>query len=77
MTTTNHNFTSFGLTSIMALGSSLFIPLSRRRLVPPHLRHRVDGMSTYKLEGYSVRRISGMIQDDERKWESDNKDLRR
>ena len=28
--------------------------LPSRRLVPPHLRHRVGGMSIYKSEGYSV-----------------------
>ena len=65
MITTNHSFTSSGLTSIMALGSSSSTPLSRRRSVPPHLRHRVGGTSTYKSEGYSVGRVSGMIRDDE------------
>ena len=59
----------------MALGSFSFMPLSRRRLFPPYLRHRVDGMSTYKSEGYSVGRILGMIRDDEEKQESDDKDL--
>ena len=75
MTTTNHSFTSSGLTSIMVLDSSSSTPLSKQRSVPPHLHHRVSGMSTYKSERYSVGRVSGMIQDDEREQESDNKDL--
>ena len=54
VTTTNHDFTSSGLTSITALGSSSSTPLSRRRSVPPHLRHWVGGTSIYKSEGYSV-----------------------
>ena len=81
VTTTKHNFSSSGLTSITAfgsitvLGSSSSTPLSRRRLVPLHLYHRVGGTSTYKLEGYSVGRVSGMIQDDKGEKESDDKDL--
>ena len=59
MTIINYSFTSSGLTSIMALGSSSFTPLSRRRLVPPHLRHKIGGTSTYKSEEYSVGRVSG------------------
>ena len=39
VTTINHNFISFGLTSITALG---------------YLRHRVGGTFIYKSEGYSV-----------------------
>ena len=66
MTTTNHDFNSSGLTSIMVLGSFSFTPLSRRHLVPPYLYYRVGGMSTYKLEEYSFRRVSGMIQDDKK-----------
>ena len=64
MTTINQNFTSSNLTSIMTLDSSSSTPLSRRRLVPPHLRHKIGGISTYKSEEYFVGRISGMIQDD-------------
>ena len=73
MTTTNHNFTSSGLTFIVVLGSSSSTPLSRRRSVPPYLRHRVGGTSTYKW--YSVGRVSGMIRDNEGGQESDDKDL--
>ena len=72
MTTTNHSFTSSGLTSIMALGFSSSTPLNRRRSVPPHLRHRVGGTSTY---GYSVGRVPGIVRDDEGEQESDDKDL--
>ena len=32
-------------------------------------------MSTYKLERYSVGRVSGMIQDDEGEQESDDEDI--
>ena len=64
MTTTNHDFTSSGLTSITALSSSSSTPQSRWRSVPPHLCHRVGGTSTYNSEAYSVGRVSGMIQDD-------------
>ena len=73
--TINHSFTSSGLTSIMVLGSSLSMPLSMRRLVPPHLRHRVGGTFIYKSERYSVGRISGMIRDDKEEQESDDKNL--
>ena len=75
MTTTNHNFTSSGLTSIKALGSSSSTPLSRRRLVPPHLRHRIGGISTYKSEEYSVGRVSSIMRDDKREWKCDDEDL--
>ena len=54
MTNTNYSFNSSDLTSIMALGSSSSMPLSRRRSVPPPLHYRVGDTSTYKLEGYSV-----------------------
>ena len=47
VTTTNHDFTSSGLTSITALDSFSSTPLSRRRLIPPHLRHGVGVTSTY------------------------------
>ena len=43
--------------------------LSRRRLIPPHLRHRVGGMSTY---GYSIGRVPGIVQDDEGEQGSDD-----
>ena len=76
MTTTNHSFTLSGLTSIIVLGSSSSTPLSRWRLVPPHLRHRVGGTSIYKSEGYSVGRVSGMIRNDKGEQKSDHKDLR-
>ena len=33
-----------------------------QRLVLPHLRYRVGSMSTYKLEEYSVRRVSDMTR---------------
>ena len=56
----------------MALSSSSSTPLSRWRLVPPHLRHRVGGTSTY---GYSVRRVPGIVRDDEREQETDDEDL--
>ena len=72
MITTNHSFTSSGLTSIMVLGSSSSTPLSRRRSVPSHLRHRVGGTSTY---GYSVGRVPGIVRDDEGEQESDDEDL--
>ena len=39
------------------------------------LRHKIGGTSTYKSEGYSVGHVSGMIQDDKGKQESDDKDL--
>ena len=65
MTTTNYDPTSSDLTSITALGSFSSTPLSRRRSVPSHLRHRVGGTSTYKSEEYSVGRVLGMIRDDE------------
>ena len=47
-------------------------PLSKRRSVPPHLRHRVGGTSTY---GYSVGRIPGIVRDNEGEQESDDEDL--
>ena len=75
MTTTNHNFTSSGLTSITALDSFSSTPLSRRRLVPLHLRYRVGGTSTYKSEGYSIGRVLGMIRDDEGEQENEDRDL--
>ena len=75
MITTNHSFTSFGLTSIIALGSSSSTPLRKRCLVPPYLYHRVGGTSTYRW--YSVGRISDLIQDDGGRQESDDEDLRR
>ena len=43
VTTTNHDLTSSGLTSITALSSFSSTSLSRRRSVPLHLRHRVGG----------------------------------
>ena len=61
MTTTNYDFNASGLTSITALGSVSSTPLSMRCSVPLHLCHRVGGMFTYKLEGYSIGRISSMI----------------
>ena len=64
VTTTNHDFTSSGLTSITVLGSFSSTLLSRRRSVLLHLCHRVGDMSTYKLERYSVGRVLGMIQND-------------
>ena len=64
MTTTNHDFTSSGLTSIMVLGSFSSTPLSRRCSIPLYLRHRVGSTSTYKSEGYFIRHVLGMIQDD-------------
>ena len=75
VTTTNHNFTSFGLTSIMVLDSSSSILLTRRRLVPPHLYHKVESMFTYKSKGYSVGCVSGMIRDNKGKQENDDEDL--
>ena len=57
----------------MALGSSSSTPLSRRRLVPPHLRHRVGGTSTY---GYFVGRVPGIVQDNKREQKTDDEDLR-
>ena len=44
-------------------------------LVLPHLRHRVSGTSTYKLEGYSIGQIPGMIRDDKGEQKSDDEDL--
>ena len=55
MITTNYDFTSSGLTFIMALGSSSSTPQSRRYV--------------YLLVGRVSRcnkRVSGMIRDDER-----------
>ena len=66
MTTTNHSFTLSGLTFIIVLSFSSSMPLSRRHSVFPHLCYRIDGMFTYKLEGYSVKRVLSMIQDDKR-----------
>ena len=77
MRTSNYSFNSSGLISIMVLGSYSSTPISRRCLVFLHLRYRVGGTSTYKSEGYSVRRVSGMIQVDKRKQESNDKDLER
>ena len=51
------------------------MPLSKRRLISPYLCQRIGGTSTYKLEGYSVRRVSGMIRDDKGEQESEDKDL--
>ena len=67
MTTTNRNFISFGLTSIIVLDLFSSMPLSRWYSVLSHLRHKVGSTSTHKLEVYSVKRVLGMIQDDERK----------
>ena len=61
VTTTNHNFTSSGLTSITALGSFSSTSLGRRRSVSPYLNHIVGGTSTYKSEEYFVERVLGMI----------------
>ena len=72
MTTTNYSFTPSGVTYIMALGFSSSTPLSRRRSVPPHLRHKIGSTSTY---GYSVGRVPGIVRDDEGEQESDDKDL--
>ena len=44
--------------------------------VPPHLRHRVGNTSTYKSEKYFVRHVLDMIQDDKKKQESDDKNLK-
>ena len=49
--------------------------LSRRRSVLPHLHYRIGGTSTYKLKGYSIGRVLGMIRDDKGEQESDDKDL--
>ena len=76
MTTTNHSFTSSGLTSIMALGSLAKL-LNKRHLVLSHLHYSVSGISTYKSERYSVGHVLGMIRDDKREQESDDKDLKR
>ena len=59
--TTNHDFTSSNSTFITALGSFSSTPLSKRRSIPPHLCHRINGTSTYKIEEYSVGRVSDMI----------------
>ena len=75
MTTTNYDFTSSVLTCITVLDFFSFMPLSRRHLAPLHLRYRISDMSTYKSEGYSIGRVSGMIRDDKREEESDDKDL--
>ena len=75
MTTINHNFNSSGLISITALGSFSSTSQSRRRLVPPHLCHRIGGTSIYKSEGYFIGRVLGMIRDDKEKQESDDEDL--
>ena len=72
VTTTNHSFTSSNLISIMALGFFSSTPLNRRYL---DLCYRVGNMSIYKSEGYSIRRILGMIQNDKGEQESDDKDL--
>ena len=86
MTTTNHSFISSGLTSIdprvllklhYCVGGTVS-PYLRHWVggtVLFHLLHRVGGTSIYKSEGYSVRRVSGMIQDDKGGQESDDKDL--
>ena len=73
MTTTNHSFTSSGLTSIMVLDFSSSTLLSRRRLVPPHLHYRVGATSTYE---YSVGRVPGIGRNDKGEQESDDKDLK-
>ena len=75
MTTINHDFISSGLIFITTLGSFSSMPLSKRHLVPPHLRHRIGDRSTYKSEGYSVRRILDMIRNDKGEQKSDDKDL--
>ena len=51
MTTTNHNFTSSGLISITILGSSSSMPQIKRYVY-------------LQVGKYSVRCISGIIQDD-------------
>ena len=61
MTTTNHDFTLSGLISITVLSSFSSTPLSKGCSVLLHLRHRVGDTSTYKLEGYFVGYVSGMI----------------
>ena len=49
-----------------------------RRLVPPHLRHRVDDTSAYKLEEYPIVRTRIRYNTKwQRRAESDNKDLER
>ena len=60
----------------MVLDSSLSMPLSRRYSVSPYLCHRVGGISTYKYKEYFVRRVSGMIQEDKKEQESNDKELR-
>ena len=76
MTTTNHTFNSSNLTSITVFSFFSSTPLSRRRSDFPHLCYRVGDTSTNKLEGYSVRHVLDMIQDDKEEQESDDKDLR-
>ena len=74
----NCNNVTFGVAvtwqlPITALTHWVWLP--SRRSVPPHLCHKVGSTSIYKSEGYSVRRVSGMIQDDEGEQESDDEAL--
>ena len=56
-------------------GSPYPVWLPSVRSIPSYLCQRIGGTSIYKLEGYSVGRISGMIQDDEGEQKSDDEDL--
>ena len=77
VTIINHDFTLSDLTFITTLNFFSSTPLSRRCLVPLHLCHRVGVTSTYKSEGYSVRHVSGMIQNDKGEQKCDDKNLGR
>ena len=77
MTTTNHSFISSDLTFIIAFGYFSSMPLSKRRLIPFHPHHKVGSTCTYKSKGYSIRRVSSIIQDDKGEQKSDDKDLER
>ena len=64
MTTTNYNFTSSGLTSIIVLGSSSSTPLSRQ-----YIYLQVERV--FRCNG----RVSGIIRDDKGKQKSDDENL--
>ena len=66
MTNSNHSFTSSDLTSIMAFGSSSSTLQSRRYVY-------LQVGRVFRCNG----RVSGMIRDDKREQESDDKDLGR